>query len=75
MEQKTIKIQIPYENRLLIFSGTPALATEEVPLLQHGQGPQLSGRPAEPLHHAESRPAMLPADERPVAEAHPGKQG
>ena len=60
---------------MLIFSGTPALAIEEVSLLQHGQGPQLSGRPAEPLHHAESRPAVLPADECPATEAHPGKQG
>lgn len=72
---KTIKIQIPYENRLLIFSGTPALATEEVPLLQHGQGPQLPRRPPEPLDHAESRPAVLPAYERPAAEVDQGEQG
>ena len=64
-----------HENDLFLFSGSSALAAENLPVFQYGRGSQLPRRSDQPRHPAKSGAAVLPADERPAAEPHQGAEG
>ena len=60
---------------MFLFSGSSALAAENLPVFQYGRGSQLPRRSDQPRHPAKSGAAVLPADERPAAEPHQGAEG